>query len=172
MIRARARSGTGLTSWSGEIQGNFLVGNLANASNLVISEVHYAPAPPSPTEAVVSADPSDYEWIELTNISGMTIELTDVRFDAGIDFTFTGSSVTTLAPGAKVLVVRNQAAFEARYGLGLSSTIAGEFAPSRLDNAGERIHLVNALGATIQDFTYNDSLPWPTESGFPGYSRF
>ncbi|MGB0327039.1 MAG: CotH kinase family protein [Akkermansiaceae bacterium] len=170
MIRARARSGTGLTSWSGEIQGNFLVGNLANASNLVISEVHYAPAPPSPTEAVVSADPSDYEWIELTNISGMTIELTDVRFDAGIDFTFTGSSVTTLAPGAKVLVVRNQAAFEARYGLGLSSTIAGEFAPSRLDNAGERIHLVNALGATIQDFTYNDSLPWPTESGFPGYS--
>ena len=170
IIRARARSGTGLTSWSGELQGTFLVGNLANASNLVISEVHYAPAPPSPTEALVSADPSDYEWIELTNISNVTIELTDVRFDSGIDFTFTGSSVTTLGPGAKVLVVRNQAAFEARYGLGLSSSIAGEFAPSRLDNAGERIHLVDAFGATIQDFTYNDNLPWPTESGFPGYS--
>jgi hypothetical protein len=48
--------------------------------------------------------------------------------------------------------------------------IAGEFATSRLDNAGERIHLVDALGVTIQDFTYNDQLPWPTESGFPGYS--
>lgn len=170
VIRARARSGTGLTSWSGEIQGTFLVGNLANASNLVISEVHYAPATPSATEALVSANPSDYEWIELTNISAASIDLTDVRFEAGIEFTFTGSSVTTLAPGGKVLVVRNQAAFEARYGSGLNSMIAGEFAPSRLDNAGERIHLVDAFGITIQDFTYNDQLPWPTESGFPGYS--
>ena len=69
-----------------------------------------------------------------------------------------------------MLVVRNQAAFEARYGTSFSASIAGEFGPSRLDNAGERIHLVNAFGSTIQDFTYGDAFPWPGESGFPGYS--
>jgi len=170
IIRARARSGTGLTSWSGEIQGTFLVGDLANATNLVISEIQYAPESPSLAEQAVSSDPSDYEWMELTNIGMDTIELTDVHFEAGIEFTFTGSSITTLAPGARVLVVRNQAAFEARYGSSMNASIAGEFSPSRLDNAGERIHLVDALGVTIQDFTYGDQLPWPTESGFPGYS--
>ena len=170
IIRARARSGTGLTSWSGEIQGTFLVGNLANATNLVISEIQYAPADPSLAEQATSTDPADYEWIELTNIDSQAIDLTDVHFEAGIDFTFTGSAITTLAPGARVLIVRNQAAFEARYGSSMNASIAGEYSPSRLDNAGERIHLVDALGITIQDFTYNDQLPWPSESGFPGYS--
>ena len=169
-IRARARSGTGLTSWSGEIQGTFLVGTLANATNLLITEIQYAPANPSPAEQAVSADPADYEWMELTNIDTATIDLTDVHFEAGIEFTFTGSAITTLAPGARVLIVRNQAAFEARYGSSLNASIAGEFTPSRLDNAGERIHLIDALGNTIQDFTYGDQLPWPSESGFPGYS--
>lgn len=170
IIRARARSGSGLTSWSGEIQGTYLVGALANATNLVISEIQYAPAAPNPAEAAVSVDPSDYEWIELTNIGSEVVDLTDVHFEAGIEFTFTESSITTIAPGARVLIVRNQAAFVARYGSSMNTNIAGEFTPSRLDNAGERIHLVDALGITIQDFTYSDQLPWPTESGFTGYS--
>ena len=170
IITARARSGTDLTSWSGPIRGTFLVGPIASASNLVISELHYAPAPPSLAEQATSSDPSDFEWIELTNIGAETIDLTDVRFDAGVDFTFTGSALTVLAPGDRVLIVRNQAAFEARYGSGFNGRIAGEYGPSRLDNAGERIHLVDALGGTIQDFTYNDKHPWPTESGFTGYS--
>ena len=170
IITARARSGTGLTSWSAPVEGTYLVGPIADSSNLVISEMMYAPAAPDATEQMVSADPSGYEWMELRNVGGVTIDLTDVHFQAGIDFTFTGSAVTTLAPGERVLIVRNQAAFEARYGTVHSGDIAGEFSPSRLDNAGERIHLVNALGATIRDFTYEDQSPWPAEAGFAGYS--
>lgn len=170
VITARARSGTGLTSWSGSTQGTFLVGTPASASNLIITEMMYAPAAPSVAEQAVSADPSDFEWIELRNVGNEVVQLTDVRFEAGIDFNFTGGNFTTLAPGARMLVVRNQTAFEARYGTSLSASIAGEFGPSRLDNAGERIHLVNALDSTIQDFTYGDAFPWPGEAGFPGYS--
>ncbi|MDB4488484.1 CotH kinase family protein [Akkermansiaceae bacterium] len=170
VITARARSGTGLTSWSGPAQGTFLVGTPAAASNLVVSEMMYAPATPSVAEQAVSADPSDFEWIELRNVGSEVIQLADVRFEAGIDFDFTSGNLATLAPGARMLVVRNQAAFEARYGTSFSASIAGEFGPSRLDNAGERIHLVNAFGSTIQDFTYGDAFPWPGESGFPGYS--
>ena len=55
----------------------------------------------------------------------LTLDLTDLRFTKGVDFDFAGSAVTSLAPGEFVLVVRNLAAFEARYGTGLP--VAGEF---------------------------------------------
>ena len=109
--------------------------------------------------------------MEMMNTSPTdTIDLTDVHFEAGLDFTFTGSLITSLAPGERVLIVSNRSAFETRYGTAFSHRIAGEFGPNRLDNAGERLHLVDALGGTIADFTYNDKLPWPTEAGFAGYS--
>ena len=118
-----------------------------------------------------ATDPSEFEFLEMMNISATdTIDLTDVRFVEGIDFTFTGSAITSLAPGQRVLIVCDLPAFEARYGAVHSHRIAGEFRPTRLDNAGERIHLVDALGLTIADFTYNDKNPWPTEAGFAGYS--
>ena len=172
IITARARNGTGLTSWSGPVKGIFLVGPLADASNLVITEIHYAPLPAgTPDELAAATDSSDFEFLEMMNISATdTIDLTDVHFESGLDFSFTGSAITSLAPGQRVLIVGNQGAFEARYGTGFSSRIAGGFAPSRLDNAGERIHLVDALGGTIADFKYNDKVPWPADAGFAGYS--
>ncbi len=99
-----------------------------------------------------------------------TIELTEVHFEDGLEFNFTGSGITSLAPGERVLIVRNQAAFEARYGTDHSDRIAGEFAPLRLENDGERLHLVNGNGATIADFTFNDKAPWPEDAGITGYS--
>ncbi|MCF7675861.1 MAG: CotH kinase family protein [Akkermansiaceae bacterium] len=172
IITVRARNGTGLTSWSGPSKGIYLVGPLATASNLVITEVHYAPLPPAtPAELAATTEVSDFEFLELMNISPTdTIDLTEVHFEAGIDFRFTGSAVTSLAPGERVLIVGRRAAFEARYGTGHSARIAGEFAPSRLDNAGERLHLVDALGVTIADFSYHDKSPWPPAAGFAGYS--
>jgi hypothetical protein len=169
-ITARARSGS---DWSGPIQGSYLVGTLANASNLAITEVHYAPAVPTlPSETSVSALATDYEFIEVQNVSTTdTISLLDVHFEQGIDFTFTGGAVLSLAPGERALIVANQAAFEARYGTGMSSSIAGEFATStRLDNDGETVQLVDALGIDIALFTYNDQFPWPLDAGFAGYS--
>ncbi len=172
VITARARLGTGLTSWSGPVQGLFLVGPVADASNLVLSEVHYAPRPPSsPEELAVSSDAADFEFIECRNISDVdTIDLHGVRFIAGIDFDFSSSAVTSLAPGERVLLVRSLAAFRARYGTSYNDCIAGEYASDKLDNAGERIHLVNAFDQTIADFTYSDTFPWPSAAGNPGYS--
>ena len=61
--------------------------------------------------------------------------------------------MTSLAPGARVLVVKNLAAFSARYGSGLP--VAGQFAGT-LDNGGERIRLIDAAGEEILDFDYED----------------
>ena len=170
-ITARSRDGRGLTAWSGPITSHFLVGPIADASNLVVTEVHYAPLPPETSEELAAAaDPSDLEFIEMKNVSNDTINLTAMKFTEGLTFDFTFSEVTSLAPGEFVLVVRNKAAFEARYGTDHSERIAGEYSPTRLENAGERLHLVDGLGNTIADFRYNDAAPWPEAAGRNGVS--
>lgn len=167
VITARARNES---NWSGLIQGSFLVEPLANASNLIISEIHYAPAAPS--GQAVSQVPADYEFIELENISATeTISLGGVHFEQGIDFAFSVNGIAALGPGERVLIVSNRAAFEERYGLAHSSRIAGEFANgTHFDNDGETVQLVDGLGADIALFTYNDQVPWPFDAGFTGYS--
>ena len=112
----------------------------------------------------------DAEYIEVLNISeSETLDLAGVRFTQGIDFDFTGSAVTSLPPGSRALVVRNQAAFESVYGTGLP--IAGTFAnDTALSNGGEQIKLEDADNGTIAQFTYDDADPWPLEADGLGRS--
>jgi len=126
---------------------------------LVVSEFMYQP----------SAN-SEAEYIELMNISSsVTLDLTGVKFTEGIVFDFTGSAVTTLAPGAKVLVVRNLAAFQTTYGNGLNAQIAGVYTGG-LSNAGEEVKLEDASNSTIHDFNYEPIVPWPTSAAGGGSS--
>ncbi|MEN6335835.1 MAG: lamin tail domain-containing protein, partial [Phycisphaerales bacterium] len=59
-----------------------------------------------------------------------------------------------LAPGAYCLLIKDLAAFEAIYGNGLP--IVGQYSGS-LDNAGERIELLDAAGSVIESFEYEDN---------------
>ena len=129
---------------------------------LRIMEIMYNPAP----LAGNTADAQQFEYVELKNISTNTaLDLTGVRFTAGIDFSFTGSALTSLPPGQTVLVVRNAAAFAARYGSGFP--IAGEY-PDFLDNAGETLRLEDAVGEKILEFAY-DNQWYPLTDGL-GFS--
>jgi hypothetical protein len=117
---------------------------------LRITEIMYNPAAPAGS----AADPQLFEYIELKNISAqLTLNLSGVRFVNGITFNFSGSAVTTLAPGQSVLVVRDLAAFTQRYGYGFS--IAGQFSGA-LDNGGETLRLEDAVGEKILEFEYDD----------------
>ena len=129
---------------------------------LRITEIMYHPADPTSGTFVEQ----DFEFIELKNTSStQTLDLTGVHFTNGPIFDFTGSSVTSLAPGAKVLVVSNLSAFQSRYGTGLNGLIAGQYGvvtptlldPTHLSNSGEKITIVDALGETILSFTYSDN---------------
>ncbi|HEY2951645.1 MAG TPA: immunoglobulin domain-containing protein, partial [Verrucomicrobiae bacterium] len=71
-----------------------------------------------------------------------------------------------LAPNECILVVRNRAAFESRYGTNVFR-IAGEYGGS-LDNGGERLALVGRLGESIFDFNYSDAW-YPSTDGY-GFS--
>jgi hypothetical protein len=110
------------------------------------------------------------EYIELLNISPtVSLNLTGIRFTQGVEFDFTGSAVTLLPPGGRVLVVRDLAAFKAAYGSGLP--VAGVFTNnSALDNNGEHLKLEDIGNQTILEFTYQDKTPWPEGADGAGYS--
>jgi CotH kinase protein/Lamin Tail Domain/Immunoglobulin I-set domain len=99
-------------------------------------------------------DAQAFEFIELKNIGPATLDLTGVRFVHGIAFDFSGSSMTSLEPGATVVLVKNLVAFSARYGNGFP--IAGQYDGS-LENRGERLQLVDASGEEILDFSYDNN---------------
>lgn len=139
--------------------------------NLMITEIMYHPANPSAAERAAGfLDDGDFEYLELRNINTtLTLNLADVRFTKGIDFSFLDGSVTTLAPGAYILVVKRRAAFEFRYGPGLP--VAGEWAATEsLNNSGERLKLSHGAGTAIHDFVYDDASPWPTSPDGGGAS--
>ena len=152
-IKARAFDGF---EWSALSKASFSVG----PPPLAITELHYHPSDPTADEQAAGFDnENDFEFVELANPGTAPLDLTGVHFADGIEFDFTGSSQTLLAPGHYVLVVKNLGAFEARYGFGLP--IAGEYA-GRLSNAGEHIRLVDAEEQTLLEFTYGTEAPWPT----------
>lgn len=133
---------------------------------LVISEIMFNPAAPSGAELAVSSENDDFEFIEIQNVGTQTLDLTGVRFTKGIDFDFPAG--TLIAPGTHLLVVKNIATFEARYGPGLP--IAGSYGDDNLSNGGEQIKLSLGAGTAILDFIYSDSSPWPTGTDGDGFS--
>ena len=163
-IRARAREGA---DWSALTEGQFVPEVLRATSNhLVISEFCYRPADPATqAETAVSSNRDDFEFLEIMNISSRAVDLTGVRFAAGILFNF--PSGTVVGSGQRLLLVRNKAAFEARYGAGLP--VVGEY-DGNLANEGEEIALVDFQGADIRRFQYLDRSPWPPGPNRNGYS--
>ena len=153
VVKARALENG---EWSALSEAQYLVGTPAAAGDLVVSELMYHPAGDGLAE-----------YVELLNISAGTVDLTDVRFDAGVSFAFPIN--TTLAAGERLLVVRDQTSFEAAHGAGLP--VIGAFADSSvLSDGGETITLLDYNGAPIIDFGYNDAGAWPQGADGLGYS--
>jgi hypothetical protein len=138
-VKARALSGS---AWSALNEAVFAVGPAAEG--LRVSEIMYHP--------LDTGNPNDpnTEFIELTNIADQSINLNLVRFTKGIDYTFPSFE---LPPAGYCLIVKDIAAFQAKYGSKLA--VVGEYAGS-LSNGGECVELVDAAGQIIQSFTYDD----------------
>jgi hypothetical protein len=151
--------------WSGPVQ--FLAGEPVSqgvAANIRITELMY-----NPMDTSDGTNNDDYEFIELKNIGGNTLELTNVSFADGIVFDFNDSMITHIEPEQFVLVVSNIEAFESLYGQALSPIIAGEYS-GKFANGGERVALVDYWDGTIADFEYGDEGSWPALADGQGHS--
>ena len=151
LVKVRALSGT---TWSALNEAVFAVGPVAEGVR--VSEIMYHPRD--------TGNPNDpnAEFIELTNIADQSINLNLVQFTKGVAYVFPSYD---LSSGGYCLIVRDIAAFQAKYGAGLP--VVGQYA-GHLDNAGERVELVDAAGQMIQSFEYRDD--WFKNTDGSGYS--
>jgi len=130
---------------------------------VVISEIMYHPPV------------SDAEYIELTNIETNQVSLFDSsvnvswRMTKGIDHVFPSNAPVVLAPGEKILLVRNSVVFAQEYGIPPGGRVF-QWDSGALDNGGETLELsspgdVDELGVRqfvrVDRVDYSDAAPWP-----------
>lgn len=164
-VRVRHQDNTGRWSnWSDPVE--FVVGEPSIepfVNSLVISQIMYHPLPPSAGELAVlpSLEEGDFEWLEIMNIGSETLDLTDIRLTKGVDFDFVQGRQTMIAPGERLVVVANEAAFNLRHGYETTpSFVVGEFSRA-LSNGGELVRLTFGAGTLVREVTYGDEFPWP-----------
>ncbi len=116
---------------------------------LRITEIMYNPA----LLAGNTNDAQAFEYLELRNIGPSSLDLRGVRLTNGVLFAFPSASATLLSPGESVVLVRNTAAFTARYGNG--PRILGQYLGS-LDSNGETLRLEDASGEKVLEFSYDN----------------
>ena len=132
---------------------------------LRISELQYHPADPGPLEqaGMPGMTGTDLEYIEFVNIGPSALDLSGAKFTEGIGFTF-GS--TSLPAGERLVLARNPAAFALRYP-STTEIVLGPY-DGDLDNGGERLQIVDAVGENILDFEYKDG--WYPATDGSGHS--
>jgi hypothetical protein len=167
------------------IQPTFGTTNAApRIGNVVISEVQYHP--PEPSAAALALDPTitsaDLEFVELTNMQDIPVQLDTWRIRGGIEIDFDPG--TLMAEGESVVVLRfnparpenatRLAAFRAHYGITAEIKLLGGYA-GQLSNGMDHVLLQrNATDATeplwVDEVVYDDVAPWPTAADGNGPS--
>jgi hypothetical protein len=163
------------------------VNSYPDVGPIVITEIMYDPNWP----AGGNYANDEYEYIELRNTSGSAVTLYDStenapwRFTDGIDYNFPDSPPVTIAAGARILVVKNPAAFQARYPTVPVGIIKGPYT-GWLANDGEQLELGKPgdLNEGLRQYirvervNYSDGLhpgsaatdPWPINADGLGQS--
>jgi hypothetical protein len=158
--------------WSALNEAMYYI-NPPDVGDLTITEVNYNPYGPTDTELLTQlpAEPdftaSDFEFIELYNRTGHTIDLFDVEFRRAVELTVPRGPQTTLVAGQHAVIVANASAFEARYGTDVD--VVGVFTGS-LNNGGESIAFGHPVASMLEAFEYNDAGDWPNRADGGGSS--
>ena len=128
---------------------------LPEASVLTVSELMYHPVDPSAAESLAGfTDDDDFEFIELVNQTPFLIDCSGLIITDAIEFVVPTN--TLLNAHQHLILVRNKAAFEYRYGTNLPALVIGNYS-GKLSNDRESIAILNNLGITLHAFEYQDS---------------
>ena len=129
---------------------------------LRVTEINFDPAAPTTAElaALPGVTASDFEFIELINTGLTPLNIGGAHFDKGVTFTFPAGF--TLQAGQRCVVVGLISAFNLRYSAA-GAVVAGQY-EGNLDNNGETVQLLDSVGESVLQFTYNSlwyGLPKP-----------
>ncbi len=164
-VTTRRRTGS---NWSAVASALlFTSARPADAASLRIVEVNYHPHEASPDLGELDVPEDEFEFIELMNVADYAIELSGVELaeanQQGVVFQF-GSQV--LSPGQRVVVPRNVAAFNSRYGTlvnlarGTGNDATKWNYQGQLSNNQDTISL-KIDGQVTHRVRYRDETPWP-----------
>jgi hypothetical protein len=121
---------------------------------LVVTKIMY-----HPDASIYSSDDDDFEFLEITNNSDKTADLTGIYF-GGTGFVYQFPANSTLSPHRSVFLASNSTVFRSEYGF----APFGQFT-RHLSNKSENLVLSDAFGNIIDNVNYSDSLPWPDADG-------
>ncbi|MBN2474882.1 MAG: lamin tail domain-containing protein [Pirellulales bacterium] len=124
---------------------------------LRLTELNYNPFPPTAEERAAGFDDREgFEFIELTNLSDQPLDLAGVQLDGTVQFQLL--TETILQPGGYAVVVRDPAAFAARYGTAVN--VVGQY-KGDLHNSGGQLIVRDPFDLVVLDFFYDDDGDWP-----------
>ena len=148
LIKARIRNGT---DWSA-LRTVALISAKDDLSQLKITEIHYHPK--DQIRAVDTLESKDLEFLEFKNIGETALNLSGVKIDSAVNFTFPENTV--LPPGQFYVIASKPSKFYEFYGLHASGNFNGN-----LSNSGEDLLVTDAQGNTLIQMTYKNVDPWP-----------
>ena len=156
--------------WSPLAEATYVVASRTAApGDVVVSEFMYHPAEPTAAEnAAGFNDNSFFEFIEITNTTTETLDLSETELTNGIFFEFSEAMLNArrLEPGQSLVLVADTAAFAMRYP---GVAVAGQYT-GKLRNGGERVTYSTTGGTELFSFRYDDVAPWPVEADGDGKS--
>ena len=117
-------------------------------TGIVINEIQYHPGD----------DDTGGEFIELTNTSAQTVDLSGWEFTRGVSYTF--PAATELDPGEFLVIARDPAALSAFHGI---PTPLGPYVGA-LNNAAETLMLRDTLRNPVDRVRHADEGSWPEDT--------
>ncbi len=148
-LKARAKNGT---EWSALCEAVFWTEEIP----LAVTELMYH-----------AAGSNQQEFIEIRNMAGESIPLHGYTLDGAIDFAFSNSVYTSLAPGEFLVVIKDLDGFSDLYatnGIKIAGEYRGDF-----DNSGEKVDL-EFFNRDLISFRYSDARNWPQAADGAGHS--
>lgn len=122
-------------------------------AQLVITEINYN----GPESGLDTS-----EFIEFTNAGSIAISLNNYTFVQGVSHTF--GVTDTIAAGQYFVLAYDSSAFRNTYGIDADAV----WNSGGLSNGGEDITLVDNFGRTIDSVDFENSAPWPVNTGMVG----
>ena len=110
---------------------------------------------------------SDYEFLELVNVSASPLNIGGYKLTTGVTYTF--SAGTVVPAGGRIVVCNTRSAFLSRYGSAGILLATGSYS-GKLSDSGDTLTLIDSVGSVVFKCTYDSSGAWPSRANGLGSS--